>query len=52
MSVAGYSLIKSKKGQKMNEYQKAQALADKYAKANIPLTNAEKALLRYLANKR
>lgn len=36
----------------MNEYQKAQALADKYAKANIPLTNAEKALLRYFANKR
>lgn len=36
----------------MNEYQKAVALADKYAKANIPLTNAEKALLRYLATKR
>jgi hypothetical protein len=36
----------------MNEFQKAVALADKYAKANIPLTNAEKALLRYLANKR
>jgi hypothetical protein len=48
MSVVGYSLIKSKKGQKMNEYQKAQALADKYAKANIPLTEAEKNLLAYL----
>jgi hypothetical protein len=32
----------------MNEYQKAQALADRYAKANIPLTEAEKNLLAYL----
>jgi hypothetical protein len=36
----------------MNKFEKAQALADKYAKANIPLTDAEKALLRYLATKR
>lgn len=36
----------------MNEYQKAQALADKYAKAGIQLTNAEKNLLKYLANKK
>lgn len=35
----------------MNEYQKAQALADKYAKANIPLTQAEKNLLAYLKAK-
>lgn len=35
----------------MNEYQKAQALADRYAKANIPLTDAEKALLAYLKTK-
>ena len=36
----------------MNEYQKAIALANRYAKANIPLTEAEKNLLRYLANKK
>lgn len=36
----------------MNEYQKAQALADKYAKVGIKLTNAEKNLLKYLASKR
>ena len=36
----------------MNEYQKAIALANKYAKANRPLTEAEKRLLRYLANKK
>jgi hypothetical protein len=35
----------------MNEYQKAQALADKYAKAGIQLTNAEKNLLAYLKAK-
>lgn len=36
----------------MNEYTKAQALADTYAKAGIQLTEAEKNLLRYLANKK
>jgi hypothetical protein len=36
----------------MNEYKKAIALANKYAKAGIKLTEAERNLLRYLANKR
>ncbi len=36
----------------MNEFQKAIALADKYAKAGIQLTEAERNLLRYLANKK
>lgn len=35
----------------MNEFQKAIALADKYAKAGIKLTEAERNLLRYLAKK-
>ena len=35
----------------MKEYKKAKALADKYAKAGIKLTEAEKNLLRYLARK-
>ena len=35
----------------MKEYKKAQALADKYAKAGIKLTEAEQNLLRYLAKK-
>jgi hypothetical protein len=51
MSVVGYSLIKSKKGQKMNEYQKAMAIVKKYAKANIPLTKAEQNLLAHLKAK-
>lgn len=32
----------------MTEWKKAQALAKKYAKAGIPLTNAEKNRLAYL----
>lgn len=36
----------------MNEFQKAVALANKYAKAGIQLTQAERNLLRYLANKK
>jgi hypothetical protein len=51
MSVVGYSLIKSKKGQKMNEYQKAMAIVKRYAKANIPLTKAEQNLLKHLKAK-
>lgn len=35
----------------MNEYTKALALADKYAKAGIQLTKAEQNLLAYLAKK-
>ena len=35
----------------MNEYTKAQALANKYAKAGIQLTEAEKNLLAYLKAK-
>jgi len=53
MSVVGYRVIVvQKKGKKMNEFQKAIALADKYAKAGIQLTEAERNLLRYLANKK
>lgn len=51
MSVVAVSVIMSKKGQKMNEYQKALVIVKKYAKANIPLTNAEKALLKALKEK-
>lgn len=36
----------------MNKFEKAVALADKYAKAGIQLTEAEKNLLRHLANKK
>lgn len=35
----------------MKEYKKAEALAKRYAKAGIQLTNAEKALMKYLAKK-
>ena len=53
MSVVWYRVIVvQKKGNKMNEFQKAIALADRYAKAGIQLTEAEKNLLRYLANKK
>lgn len=54
MSVVRYSLIKSKKGQKMNNLQIAKTLEmlKKYENAGIQLTNAEKNLLKYLLSQR
>jgi hypothetical protein len=52
MSVVGYSLIKSKKGQKMKDKKtELVKMLAKYAQAGIPLTPAERNLIKYLLSK-